>query len=178
MIVSCSKRGLALPFANATLNQQTFDALWAWGYAPVTQAAPMGWPDSWRKNGKFLHVARLDLKGLFASVQLDHLLYGIGSAAQGSAAVPPKHLVLSPTRLTLLKHSLLVVCHTNGALHAVQVIQGDQAFGLRPTNRLTETPPTSLAPAATDTVFAADFRGDSRRVRRGLPFQPLSGTAR
>lgn len=79
MIVSSSKRGLSLPVSSGYPSASAFNAVWDWGYNSSTKAPPTGWPSTWTGNGQHLHVARVQLKALFATLNLTNVNYGVGS---------------------------------------------------------------------------------------------------
>lgn len=170
MIVSSTKRGLGLPFADRAPTPNTFEVLWNWVYDPDTQAPPAGWPSTWAGNGRFLHVARLGLSDLFAEVGLTHLRYGVGTGSLSAGTLGVTNLVLASVSRTFLKGSLLAVSQTNGLLHQVRVLRKDEGFNLAPTG----APVEAIAYLAFDGTSGATVANQGSAGRElalgGLPF--------
>ncbi|MBL9126736.1 MAG: hypothetical protein JNL97_03770, partial [Verrucomicrobiales bacterium] len=77
MILSVHRPGLALPFGSGTASStNAFEAVWTWNYDATTGAPPSGWPASWDKNGRYLHVRRLHVGAHFRKVTFSNVMYG------------------------------------------------------------------------------------------------------
>lgn len=77
MIISCTKRGLALPVAggkaaNTAANRTRFDNIWNWTLNPFTKMPPTGWPTAWRGQAEHLHVQRINLADEFYRVTISN----------------------------------------------------------------------------------------------------------
>ena len=122
MIVSSTKRGLALPVSSGFLTQTTFDAIWNWTYNPATEAPPSGWSSAWTGHGEFLHVRHLNLPALFQTVTFENLQYSLN----GSSSLT----VSSSTSGYFLRGGLLRLNYSDGAAYQARVIMGDETFRL------------------------------------------------
>ncbi|MBI3871423.1 MAG: type II secretion system protein [Verrucomicrobia bacterium] len=77
MLVSSTKRGLALPIAggkaaNTAANCALFDNVWNWTLNPFTKLPPTGWPAAWDGQGEHLHVQRVNLADEFYRVTVSN----------------------------------------------------------------------------------------------------------
>ena len=122
MIVSSTKRGLALPVSSGFLTQTTFDAIWNWTYNPATEAPPSGWSSAWTGNGEFLHVKPLYLPNFFSKVTLQNAKYGIGLLDLVTTAVS------SQTDYYFLNGGPLTLATTLGTVKQRHVVRGDASF--------------------------------------------------
>ena len=74
LIVSTTQPALALPVKSGhAASTVAFDAIWNWHHDPSSDAPPAGWPKAWEGNGNFLHVARVNLAGLFHPTTFNNL---------------------------------------------------------------------------------------------------------
>jgi len=122
MIVSSTKRGLALPVSSGFITQANFDAIWNWTYNPATEAPPTGWSSAWTGNGEFLHVKPLYLPNLFSKITLQSAKYGIGASNLTTTTVS------SQTDYYFLHGSRMALAQTNGTLKQSYVVTGDNSF--------------------------------------------------
>ncbi len=122
MIVSSTKRGLALPVSSGFLAQTTFDAIWNWTYNPATEASPSGWSSAWTGNGEFLHVKPLYLPNLFSTITLQSAKYGMGASNLTTTTVS------SQTDYYFLNGTRMAMAQTNGTLKQVYVVTRDNSF--------------------------------------------------
>ncbi len=77
MLISCTKRGLALPVAggkpgNTAANRTRFDTVWNWTLNPFTKAPPTGWPAAWTGQAEHLHIQRVNLGDEFFRVTISN----------------------------------------------------------------------------------------------------------
>jgi hypothetical protein len=122
MIVSSTKRGLALPVSTGFLSQTNFDAIWNWTYNPATEAPPSGWSSAWTGNGEFLHVKPLPLPNLFSKITLQNVKYGIGSSNHTTT------IVSSQTDYYFLNGTRMALATTGGTLKQTYVVTRDNSF--------------------------------------------------
>jgi len=87
MIISSTKRGLALPVTSGFLTQSSFDAIWNWASNPATKAPPAGWSSAWTRNGEFLHVKPIYLPSLFSKITFQNAKFGLGMSNTVTTAV-------------------------------------------------------------------------------------------
>ena len=133
MLVSSSKRGLALPVASGVPAAITFSNLWNWYYDPATEAPPAGWPAAWNQQGRFLQVERINLASLFQPIGLKNLRYTTNSAGPMAAvANEVSRYFLSGTLLTIFPT-------TNTTPFVAETVNRHVRFDL--------TPPTNTAPS-------------------------------
>lgn len=125
MIVSSSKRGLALPFASGVPTATLFDDLWNWNPAPGNiSTPPPGFSAAWQGRGMHLHVARIDL-----SSQFDYASFrGLSYAARGGSPISAGGGL---TRYFLRGTDLTLYAASNGAMLQRHVLRGDVRFDLR-----------------------------------------------
>lgn len=130
MIVSSSRRGLALPFGSGNLAQARFDGLWDWVYSPANLNPPLAsYSTAWRGHSADLHVARVEFESMF------HLLTfrKLGYSANGGTTQWVSNTV---TRYFLEGTDLRLFALTNGLLAERHVVERDAKFdlsgGLRP----------------------------------------------
>ena len=122
MIVSSTKRGLALPVNTGFITQANFDAIWNWTYDPTTKACPSGWSSAWTGNGEFLHVKPLYLPNLFSTITLESAKYGIGASNLITTTVS------SQTQYYFLNGTRMAMGQTNGTLKQSYVVTRDNSF--------------------------------------------------
>ncbi len=122
VLVSNTKRHLAVPLTNGSVSAAAFEAVWSWSYDPNTKAPPSGWPSSWNGFGDHLHVTRLNLANQFHRVALNNLMYGAGETAT------PTLTVSSATALQLLKGTRLALAKSDGTLKQHHVVRRDVGF--------------------------------------------------
>ncbi len=122
MIVSSTKRGLALPVSTGFITQTNFDAIWNWAYNPSTEAPPSGWSSTWADRGEFLHVTHLFLPSLFSTITLQNLKYGAGRSNLLTTVVG------SQTNFSFLNGTPLALATTAGTLKQSHVVRGDASF--------------------------------------------------
>lgn len=125
MIVSSSKRGLALPFASGVPTAAVFDDLWDWNRTPgTTSTPPPGFGAAWQGRGMHLHVARIDLSSQFDYAWFRGLSYAAKGGGPVSAGAGVARYFLRGTDLTLYAAS-------NGAMLQRHVMRGDVRFDFR-----------------------------------------------
>jgi hypothetical protein len=118
LIVSSTKRGLALPVASGVIASNSFNAIWNWSFDPSTKSPPSGWASSWDGFGEFVHVDRINLANLFHAVTCKNLLYAMGSS-------PLTNLVTAQTTFHFLHGTPLVLAMTNGVVKRAHVVTRD-----------------------------------------------------
>jgi hypothetical protein len=123
MVVSNTRRELALPFGSGAMTAGEFQNLWEWTYDPAVKAPPSGWPASWNGKADGLHVRRLDLADWFHVLTLKNLLYRLNGSY-------PLQNVTDEVRRHILRGSLLEVFHNNGGLYADFIVNRDRTFDL------------------------------------------------
>ncbi len=128
LIVSNTRRSLALPVTNGTLSASAFNAIWNWNYDPVSKAPPSGWPSTWNGFGDHLHVSRLNLANEFHRVTCKGLLYGVGEGLNFT------NHVSAETTFRFLRGTRLSMARTDGTLHRIHVVNRDIRFELSGTN--------------------------------------------
>ncbi len=121
LIVSGSKRGLALPVSSGVVASNTFNAIWDWRYDASTKSPPTGWTN-WTKMGEFLQVDRINLANLFTSLDFADLKFGVSGAASVT------NLVTTQATYSFLQGTPLVLAATNGAIKATHVVNAPAAF--------------------------------------------------
>jgi hypothetical protein len=121
LIVSSTKRGLALPVSSGVIASNSFNAIWNWVYAPATKDPPTGW-SSWTGMGEFLHVERISLATLFHAITFKNLKYG---TAGGSSVT---NLITTQTTAYLLYGTSLWLATTNGTIRRSHVVTRDASF--------------------------------------------------
>lgn len=124
MIVSSTKRGLAVPISSGYLTQADFDAIWNWTYNPATKAPPTGWSSAWTGNGEFLHVKPLYLPSLFSKITLQNGKYGLGLVNLVTTAVSGQ------TDYYFLNGAPMTLSTALGTLKHRHVVRGDATFDL------------------------------------------------
>ena len=124
MIVSSTKRGLALPISSGFLTQANFDAIWDWTYNPATEAPPSGWSSAWTGNGEFLHVKPLYLPSLFSKITLQNAKYGLGLVNLVTTTVNGQ------TDYYFLNGAPMTLSTALGKLKHHHVVRGDASFDL------------------------------------------------
>ena len=122
MLVSNTKRSLAMPVANGMPPAAEFNAIWNWVYDASTEAPPTGWPANWNGCGKFLHVERINLASLFHRVTMTKLAYSLNGSALSN--------VSSQVNVHALRGALLKVHSRDGAHRLSRVITRDEVFDL------------------------------------------------
>lgn len=122
MIVSSTKRGLALPVSSGFITQANFDAIWNWTYNPATEAPPSGWSSAWTGNGEFLHVKPLYLPNLFSKVTFQNTRYGLGLSNVLTTTVG------SQTDYYFLNGAPLTLATTAGTIKQRHVVHNDASF--------------------------------------------------
>ncbi len=122
MIVSSTRRGLALPVSSGFLTQTNFDAIWNWTYNSATEAPPAGWSSAWTGNGEFLHVKPLYLPNFFSKVTLQNANYGVGLLNLLTTTVSGQ------TDYYFLNGAPLTLATTLGVLKQSHVVRGDASF--------------------------------------------------
>jgi hypothetical protein len=130
MLVSNTRRGLAMPVTSGVPNSNSFYAVWNWVLDPVTKSPPAGWPSSWSSKGDFLHVRRFNLANQFHRVTYRNLLYGVGDANT------PTNLVTSQTTFAFLRGTRLTLAQTNGTLKRIHVVNRDISFDFSNSNSI------------------------------------------
>lgn len=121
MIVSSTKRGLALPVSSGVISSNSFNAIWDWRFDPATKAPPSGW-STWTGFGEFLHVERINLASLFHEVTFNRLKYGVAGAASVT------NLVTSSIVGQFLYGTSLLLAETNGLIRRAHVVTRDVSF--------------------------------------------------
>lgn len=122
MIVSSTKRGLALPVSTGFITQTNFDAIWNWAYNPSTRSPPAGWPSSWTGNGEFLHVRPIYLPNLFSKITMRNTKYGLGDSNLLSTPVTGQ------SDLYFLNGTRMALGTTAGTLKQRYVVRSDNSF--------------------------------------------------
>jgi hypothetical protein len=122
MLVSNTKRSLAMPIANGMPPAADFNAIWNWVYDASTEAPPAGWPASWNGYGKFLHVERINLASLFYRITMTRLGYSLNGSALSN--------VTSQVNVHALRGALLKVHSSDGTHRFTRVITKDAVFDL------------------------------------------------
>lgn len=122
MIVSSTRRGLALPVSTGFITQTNFDAIWNWTYNPATEAPPSGWSSAWTGQGEFLHVKPLYLPNLFSRITLQNVKYGVGASNLTTTTVSSQadYYFLNGTRMALAT--------TSGTIKQHHVVRSDTSF--------------------------------------------------
>lgn len=122
MIVSSTKRGLALPISSGFLTQANFDAIWNWNHNPATESPPSGWPSAWTGNGEFLHVKPIYLPNFFSKITLENVKFDLGFLSLPS--ITPS----SATDYYLLDGAPLTLATTLGVIKRRHLVRGDASF--------------------------------------------------
>ena len=130
MIVSSTKRGLALPVSTGFVSQTNFDAIWNWTYNPATEAPPSGWSAAWTGNGEFLHVKPFYLPNLFSKITLQNVMYGIGASNYTTTTVS------SQTDYYFLNGTRMALATTSGTLKQHHVVRNDASFSFATSSTL------------------------------------------
>ena len=125
MVVSNTRRELALPMASGVASATQFDQLWEWAYDPVLKSPPAGWPSSWSGKADGLHLERLDLADYFHTLTLKNLNYSLDKSY-------PFENVTTEVRRHMLRGSLLEVFRHSGVLYASFIVNKDRSFDLTP----------------------------------------------
>ena len=126
MLVSSSKRGLALPVTSGAPGATVFSNLWNWSYDPVTEAPPAGWPAAWNEQGRFLQVERINVASLFQPVGLKNLRYTTNNAGSMVAvASEVSRYFLAGTLLTIFPT-------TNTTVFTAETVTRHVRFDLTP----------------------------------------------
>jgi hypothetical protein len=131
LLVSSTKRGLALPVSSGVVNSNSFNAIWNWQFDPVTKAPPAGW-STWTGFGEYLHVERINLANLFHQITFRSLKYGVA----GPASVT--NLVTDSLTSHLLYGTSLLLADTNATIKRAHVVTRDASFEFGP---VTNPPP-------------------------------------
>lgn len=130
MLVSNTRRGLAMPVISGAPSSNSFYALWNWVLDPVTKSPPSGWSSAWSNKGDFLHVRRFNLANQFHRVTCKNLLYGVGDANT------PTNLVTSQTTFAFLRGTRIALAQTNGTLKRIHVVTRDISFDFSSSNSI------------------------------------------
>lgn len=131
LLVSSTRRGLALPYTNGqVLTTTAFNNLWNWGLNPSTKAPPTGWPAAWNGRAVELHAQRIRLSELFHTVSLKNVLFQIETNA-------PAILTVGVTNITLIDSTLIKVFETNGTMVTAQRLTKDFQVDRTTTNNAT-----------------------------------------
>jgi hypothetical protein len=122
MLVSNTKRSLAIPVASGMPPATDFNAIWNWVYDASTDAPPAGWPASWNGYGRFLHVERINLGSLFYRITMTRLGYSLNGSTMSN--------VTSQVDVHALRGALLKVHSSDGVHRFSRVITKDAMFDL------------------------------------------------
>jgi hypothetical protein len=120
MLVSNTKRRLAMPVTSGMPPAADFNAIWNWVYDAATEAPPAGWPANWNGCGKFLHVERINLASLFHRTTMTRLAYSLNGSAPSN--------VTSQVNVHALRGALLKLYTRDGTHRLSRVITKDAVF--------------------------------------------------
>jgi hypothetical protein len=115
IVLSVSKRGMALPLASGLINAALFDNLWDWVNDPALNTTPLaGLSPAWnRPLGAYLHVGRVNYQPLFHKVSFRKLTYAVDGGVPVMVTNTADRYFLQGTPLSLyaLTNGMLVVRH-------------------------------------------------------------------